>query len=146
MIYKNSYPTVALLLTMLLTFNISCKEKEDLAEVRNIAESFADLYFNWRYVEAMEYVDSSCIQKLRFVASQVTDNDLRFFLSKENAANVEVMQVVENSSDNITVTLLIENFLQKDTIGRPPVLREGQEISIQLARKDKHSPWLVTSW
>lgn len=145
MIHKFTYHQLCLFLILALTLTVSCQEQSDKKESLQTARKFAELYFNWRYPEAVEYADSTCIQMLRFMVSQISDDDITLIQEKVSPATVDIKDVLFESDDSIVVLVRAKDFLQMKTIGKPAILQKEGDFTILLTKKGPKSPWKISS-
>ena len=145
MIQKFTHHPLWLFLTGVLILAASCQGQKEDKESLHIAKEFASLYFNWQYPEAMEYADSSTVQMLRFMASQVNKEDIELLKEKEESSNVVVKEILSETNDSIVVLVHAEDFFQMEAIGKPAVHYEEGDFTFLLTRKAPKSPWRVSS-
>ncbi len=115
---------------------VSC-DSSDKNQVDDVAEAFAKEYFNWRYVESMPYVTSESAEYMKFLATNVTEDDVALLRSMESGAEVKV-ESTEMADDDSTAYAEVEvdNFCHADTIGRPAKLHESATATLMLVRRD----------
>ncbi len=99
-----------------------CSSHEgDEDQLREDADSFATYYYNWHFDRALRFCTPESEPWLRYMASNVTQEDVDSLRAKEEDATVEIGDITyHGEGDSATVTVNVSNFLQMDSIGKAP--------------------------
>lgn len=113
---------------------MGCQSHEGSKEqMENAIDSFATHYYNWHFAEALKYCTPTSERWLRYMASNVHEEDIDLLRSKEEDATIEINDI-DFHDDEVTATarITISNFLQMDTIGQAAHLIEQATFPLQL--------------
>lgn len=138
-----SHRSISLFVSFLLLLLSSCMHNDEKDEALQVAHDFAELYFNWRYTEAMTLADSTCQKELRFLASQVNENDVRALNQREVPASVEITSIETKDGNNYTIEIHAENFLEMDAIGQDAKLVKEAFFNLKVKQVDGKKKWKV---
>lgn len=122
----NKSITSMMIVTTMLTCGISfcngCRSHEgDEDQLREDADSFATNYFNWHFERALEFCTPNSELWLRYMASNVNQEDVDSLRGKEEDATVEIKDITyHGDGDSATVTVTVNKSLQMTSIGKPP--------------------------
>lgn len=120
------------ILSIIILF-ISCSN-QNKQEAEKTAKKFAESLCNMDYKEAAELSTPQSFPLIHFIASNVTDNNIKM-IKKAGKAKVTILRSNINEKKTIgTVTCQINNYLQID------YLNNGNSMIIN---KQKHSFQLV---
>lgn len=141
----NRLISLALLFSSTSLLLLSCgSDKEE--QVNDVAENFAKEYFNWRYCEAMPYVTAESSEQMKFLASNVTEDDVQLLRSMESGAEITIEDSRVADGDSVAyVNVAIENFCHADTIGRPARLNESAKATLMLVHRGEKWQVVVSS-
>lgn len=100
---------------------INCKETatDPDSSMSDKAQAFAEAYFNYDYQEAVKHVTPESERWLRFAASNITQEDIDAVNAQPMAASVETEEVDWENDTTASVTVVVRDFIQKDSIGKP---------------------------
>ncbi len=131
--------TLKLCLSLLLF--VSCGPgSDDDHTAQQIAESWAEAYFNADYHQAAEYVTPESTKWLHFAASNTTEADLQ--LLNQHHAEVESDDDFTVANDTLrVVTLTVRNGLAPTSFGQAPSQQEESKYLITVVKRD--SGWYV---
>lgn len=132
----------ALLFAILLA---GCAEADSTRQVRSAAESFSSSYFSCRYVQAATLVTPACLPRLRFVASQLTEEDIHCIRTKTEPLELDVQSASLLNDSTAEVLVEARNFMQPDTLGRPCRLVRTARFTL-LLRRQADGQWLVDAF
>lgn len=139
-----SFVTVLLMGCMCLS---SCKSKEDKEiearndSIRACAQTFADSFFNMRYRAAVEYCTPRSRNVIKFIASNVSQDDLATVAQDRNGASVAIQSLkVNKAADAAEVRCRVSNFLNWDSIGVDGRLT-SRNITLQVVKSN--NKWKV---
>lgn len=127
---------------LLATLLAACGHADTDEQVREAAERFANAYFNYDFKTALSLCTPESERWLRFSASNVTEADLEALRAMESGAEVATADVESLGTDAATVSVTVDNFLQRDTIGRPGHVENGQTFRLNLSLRQ--GKWLVS--
>ena len=125
----------------------SCKSKEDKEiearndSIRMCAQAFADSFFNMRYRAAVEYCTPRSRNVIKFIASNVSQDDLATVAQDRNGASVAIQSLkVNKAADAAEVRCRVSNFLNWDSIGVDGRLT-SRNITLQVVKSN--NKWKV---
>lgn len=98
---------------------MGCEEKEadPDAKVVAFAAAFADAYFNMDFTKARGMVAPEDVKWLRFMASNVTQEDVDLLNAQEEGATAEAEGYERLDDSTLVVTMCVRNYLVKDSLG-----------------------------
>ena len=108
--------------------------------LEDVAEDFGEAWFNWRYVDVQSMVTPSSMQRVRFAASNVTQEDLDA-VNNADEATVTVDGVEIDSDTSAVVRYVVENYMSPKHIGEAPVLVE--ECTKEFRFVNRGGKWLA---
>jgi len=106
-----------LLFFILSAFVIACSEQHQYDEMNDCAVQFADSYFNYKFAEALKQCSSESEKWIRFVASNVSADDIHTLNAREKPAKAEAVESHFVNDTIGTVALKVHNYLSSDSIG-----------------------------
>lgn len=111
---------------------MGCSSHEgDEDQLREDADSFAIYYYNWHFDRALKFCTPNSEPWLRFMASNVTQEDVDSLRAKEEDATVQVNAITyHGDGDCATVSVSVANFLQMDSLGKAPHRIEAATFSL----------------
>ena len=132
----NRLKSLAFILSSTSMMLLSCgSDKKE--QVNDVAEAFAKEYFNWHYCEAMPYVTAESSEQMKFLASNVTEDDVQLLRSMESGAEIKIEDCNIADGDSVAyVNVTIDNFCHADTIGRAASLHESANATLMLKHRD----------
>lgn len=134
MFYRLKSLAFILFPTSILLVSCGSDKKE---QVNDVAEAFAKEYFNWHYCEAMPYVTAESSEQMKFLASNVTEDDVQMLRSMESGAEIKIEDCNITDGDSVAyVNVTIDNFCHADTIGRAASLHESANATLMLKHRD----------
>ncbi len=141
----NRLKSLVLLLSSTSLLLLSC-ESDTKEQVNDAAEGFAKEFFNWHYCEAMPYVTAESAEYMKFLATNVTEDDVQMLRSMESGAEINVENCNITDGDSVAyVDMTIENFCHADTIGRPAILHESAKVTLLLMHRGEKWQAVVSS-
>ena len=130
-----------IILTIAVTF-FSCgadKHKESERETaENTALAAAQSIYTLRYKEAMKHCTASSVNELKYMASILTQTDIDVLNNSEKPLLVSIDDFEWKSEDSdsaATVSIVVENFLQLDSINRNGEIKDKATIRYQLVKE-----------
>ena len=105
-------------------------------KVRERATAFAGAYFNYDFTSARKLVTEESVKWLEFAASNVTQEDVDLYNSVEEPATVEIDDYQYVNDTISIVTVLVENYLQKDSINRTATISDQGTFRLTLVLRD----------
>lgn len=114
----------------------SAGEFSDEEDLKEVADSFATKYFNWRFPEAMAYTTESSAQWIRYAASNVSQEDVDALRMKNTNATVAIDNVSINYTDSTaTVDITVKDALMMDTIGTTANLKATASYTLNAEKR-----------
>ena len=109
------YPTMKrklyILLFSILCIGSSCQEKPQQNQIEDVAASFCTAFYNYNYPEAKEWVTSTSLPYLSFLASNIQQSQLEQ-LKVQEPANISIIaSQIEPDTKSATVICEIKNAL-----------------------------------
>lgn len=93
----------------------STSEKE---KVENVADSFATALYNYDYGKALKLGDDDSKKAIYLITGNLTEKDMEVIRNARTGASVKVTDVdMDREDSTAVVTLKVENFFMKDSIG-----------------------------
>lgn len=128
------------LLFLILLF--SCGEKGREERLKERVDSFATAYFNFRFDRAAAYTTEESERWLRYLASNVQQEDVDAINDMERCATIRIDEVSCQENDtNAKVRITVNDFLQMDTIGTRGKVVKRAQFTISVVYRDEN--WLV---
>lgn len=123
---------VSMGLCMLAGCQVSEGSREQLtADV----DSFATLYFNWRFPDALKYCTPESEQWIRYAASNVHQADVELLRNKGEDATVSIDDIQLSDDETTAIaSVTVSNFLQMDSIGQEAHLVGQACFQLSLAK------------
>ncbi len=104
------------------------------------ATAFAQYFYNWDLVKAADYVTAETQQQLKFLASQLEEEDFTRLNEKDEAdTEVENMQLLNDTTAEITVN--VENAYVIGAIGEPGSNLEQLKQQFTMRHEKKNGRW-----
>ena len=124
----------------------SCNDARTKADKRLVerTDSFATSFFNWRYVEAVDFCTENARKQLVFLASNVGEGEVEMLRTMEKSASVETGMPQFVRADSAIVDVAVSHFLKPDSIGREAKLVDFEVYRISL--RAESGKWLVSEW
>lgn len=128
------------------TLATACNPKLAVKQLQlsETVDSFATYYYNWQFREARNFVTDESEIWLRYMASQVSENDLELLNSRNEAATCETADVTFENDSTATVAIVVGNHLHMDSIGQKPVVRDESRASLRVVFDKGRNRWLVS--
>lgn len=104
--------------------------------VEKTAMAWAEAYFNYDFSGAEKYVTPESQKWLSFAASNVSQDDIDELRQKKEGATISVDDYEECNDSTAVVTMEVNGFLLRDTIGRPGHIANGLRYQIVVVRRD----------
>ncbi|MDD7318652.1 MAG: hypothetical protein SOZ80_01240 [Prevotella sp.] len=127
------------IIAVALSFTImSCNLSETItpSAESDVAEKFANEFFNLRYKNSAKYCTKESEQWLKFAASQIGEEDLAVLRNAEDGATVEI-ENVESGETESKVTVRVSNYFEADTIGKPGRIADEGLFRLSLVKENR---------
>lgn len=98
-----------------MSFSSCSRESEQL---ETCVDSFAQSYFRWQFREAMNSCDTTSYRWLRFVASQVTQDDVDSLRGMKGDVTCSMGSAHVVNDSMAIVEVRVAHFLRMDSLGR----------------------------
>ena len=131
------------LLATLLLVGCQGQTSDPSRQVARSVEDFVSSYYNWQYHQALRYVTPESERWLSFMASQVQESDLEELRKQEQAPTFQIDSIAMHPDSTALAIVTVSNFLQADSFGQPPTLREQATIHLNLVYSRQKQNWLV---
>ena len=112
-------------------------------QIARSVEDFVGTYYNWQYHKALSYVTPESERWLSFMASQVQESDLEELRKQEQPPTFQIDSIATHPDSTALAIVTVSNFLQADSFGQPPTLREQATIHLNLVYSRQKQNWLV---
>ena len=126
--------SMALFAMLLLSCNSPFSVNPSNAE--DVAETFAESYFNHRYKNSAKYCTQESEKWISFAASQITKEDIEILHGLEEEASVEVSDVSGDDTE-CHATIKVTNYFETDTIGKAGHVVDEGVFDIILVKEGK---------
>jgi len=101
-----------------------------------VATKWGEAYFNYDFERAAKYATPESRKWLAFAASNVYQADVDLLREQEQGASVSVDDYQATSDTSCVVSLEVDNFLLRDSIGKAGHIVSGCRFSIPLVRRE----------
>ncbi|MGI6233276.1 MAG: hypothetical protein ACOYJF_10605 [Prevotella sp.] len=133
---------VLVFLFILATTFSSCRH-EDTDEVESLVDTFSTAYFNWQFFLLQPYVTDDSQPCLRYLSSQINQNDIDTLRALPEGAKVEVNAIdYFDRADSATATVSVKHYLKMNQLGKVGTLTEASVYRIPLKKYD--GKWKVS--
>ena len=128
--------------TILLWCFSSCGHINQSDSAEACVDSFSQHYFNWQFQCSMPFVTPTSQKWLRYVASQVQQDDVEQLRNMPQGATYKIINVDTEDGDSVAVShVLVRDFLCMDTIGKKSHVVDETTYEIKLHFQG--GKWLV---
>lgn len=125
MAIKNNLINISTVFFATLLFSCNMPSSVNPSNAEDVAEAFAENYFNLRYKNSAKYCTQESEKWISFAASQITREDIELLHGLEEEASVEVSDVSGDDTE-CHATIKVTNYFEADTIGKKGhVVNEG---------------------
>ena len=119
--------------TILLWCFSSCGHIHQSDSAEACVDSFSQHYFNWQFQQSMPFVTLTSQKWLRYVASQVQQDDVEQLRNMPQGATCKIINVDTEDGDSVAVShVLVRGFLCMDTIGKKSHVIDEATYEIKL--------------
>lgn len=130
----------------LLPIALSCDRlarngNDDTETIKSVAEDFSDSYFNYRFDKAMKYCTNDEKKAISYIATNITEDDIRMLRDKEDAATCETGDITLVNDSCADVECTVNDYYAKSIIGKAGEIRQKSEYTLRLVRENNR--WLV---
>lgn len=132
---------VTILLAVMLSVTCSCSENNEEDAIRNCATTFANAYFNYKYNAALRNTTAESEKWIRYVAGNLTQEDLDKINSCEDTADCVVTDLQQETDTTVLATLEVSNAFLPDTIGKAGRMIDKGNVNLTL--KKRNGQWAV---
>ena len=134
--------TLLILICTFFCFSCHTKQDKEQKEITELADSFATRFYTWHFIEAMNFSDNDMKMHLTFLASNVSEEDLKLLLETNMVPKISVKQVTIKDAGNAIADIELHDVYMMDTIGYMAHL--CPEIKQQLLIKRYGETWKVS--
>jgi hypothetical protein len=132
MLMRLLYLFVIAILTACVDINSHGSKQADEAAVR-----WAEAYFNYDFNQAQRLTTSDSHKWLRFVATNLTEQDLEVIRQQDEPAHVKLIACDIESDSTWTAVVEVNNYVFPDSIGQPAELVEdSRQFKVSVVRQD----------
>ena len=122
-------------LLLLTAFQVGCDwGTESNQAVMNIAQSWAEAYFNCDYHDAEQYITTESQKWLRFAASNTTEQDLQ--LLQAHDVTIETTDDTVCNDTLHVVTLQVSNYLAPTALGDSVAIASQGVFQVTVVKRD----------
>lgn len=100
------------------------------------ATAFAEAYFNYDLTAACKLTTPETQDWLRFVASNINEEDIEVLNARSEGAMVTLTQCEMVNDTMCEAHVVVDNYLVADSIGRPLQLRHNDDYQLTLVLRD----------
>lgn len=138
--HSNTY-IIATLFTLIFPLAFSCNEDKEEEIIKNCATTFANAYFNNKYNTALQNVTTESGKWIRYVAGNLTQEDLDKINACDDTADCVVTDLHQENDTLAHATLEVTNAFIPDTIGKAGrMINKG---NVELTLKKCNGQWAV---
>lgn len=109
--------------------------------IGDVAQTWADSYFNFDYDKAQTLTDTDSHKWLSLAASNITEDDITVIRAQQTGASVNVRSVEMKGENEATVGIEVTDLLVADSIGKPMRPISSAIYNINMVRCGER--WLV---
>lgn len=136
------YRKLPLLSLAIALLSVACGQAGADKQVRQAADAFAAAYFDYDLAAAIPLCTPESERWLRFAASSISEADLDVLRSMDEGADASPSQIESLGDTVATVSVAVDNYMQRDTIGRAGHVVDGQVYHFRLVQRG--GKWLVS--
>lgn len=129
-------PITVLLLMLMLFTAYSCSNNQDEDTIKNSATTFANAYFNNKYAVALHNSTAESEKWIRYVAGNLTQEDLDKINACEDTAECTVTDLQQISDTTAQATLEVTNAFLPDSIGKAGHMIDKGKVKLTLRKRD----------
>jgi len=118
----------------------SCSDKEE--QLKTSVDSFSQAYFGWRLLKAISYSDASSERWLRFVASQITQDDIDSLRGQVGNVSCSLGKVHVLNDSMAIVDVHVANFFRMDSLGS--ISRVDEVVTYEIPVAFHNGFWKVS--
>ncbi len=112
----------------------SCNHKGE--QLETCVDSFAQSYFRWQFRKAMNSCDMASYPWLRFVASQITQNDVDSLRAQKGDVDCSLGRIQLLTSSAAIVDVQVANFFSMDSLGKVSLVKKEMTFGIPATLHD----------
>ena len=105
-----------------------------ISDAEDVANAFAESYFNLRYKNSLKYCTKESEQWISFAASQINEDDIKSLRGLEEEASVEV-ENVSGDDAKCHAKVIVSNYFEADTIGKTGHIVDEGVFDITLVKE-----------
>ena len=132
---------VTILLAVMLPVTYSCSGNKEEETIKDCATAFANAYFNHKYNAALRNATVESKKWIRYVAGNLTQEDLDKINSCDDTANCVMTGMQQETDTTALATFEVTNAFLPDTIGKAG--RMIDKGNVNLALKKRNGQWTV---
>ena len=133
------------LIMLSLSMMVACSDKkaESVKAVEEKAMAFAEAYYRYDLGTASQLATPEATRQLKFVASNITQDDIDLLNSQTEGPIFEVVDCQPLSDSLWRAHLSVSHYMEMDSIDGPMRLRDEGEAELTLVFRNRK--WLVKS-
>lgn len=135
---------IPFLTVICILFFVACSKNyksEDEENITHITDNFAEQYFNFNLKQALTLCTPESEKWIRFMASNITQEDIDVLKEKEDDATCETDEITYINDTSAYVKCHIYNVMKIDTIGQPGKVSEHEIYNINVVKRG--GKWMV---
>ena len=125
---------IATLLLLLVLASCNYVSSVNPSDAEDVANAFAESYFNLRYKNSLKYCTKESEQWISFAASQINEDDIKSLRGLEEEASVEVENVSGDDAE-CHAKVIVSNYFEADTIGKTGHIVDEGVFDIMLVKE-----------
>lgn len=130
-------------------FFIECTQQSSITQLDERVDSFANHYFNSRYIKAIPYCTPESEQWLLYASSQITQADIDLLKGLSEGASYETnVNSFHDTDTTASVEIVASNYFVIDTIGGAGRIEKEKSFVFELRKRGgvwlihlDHNPW-----
>lgn len=105
------------------------------------ADSFAQSFFRWQFQKSSSYCDAASQRWLRYIASQVTQDDVDSLKAMESDVKCSLGGFSLENDSVASIEVHVSNYYRMDSLDKVTLVKDESEYKFQMVRTN--GLWLV---
>lgn len=116
---------------LILPFS-SCANSDK--QLTSCADSFAQSFFRWQFQKSSTYCDESSQRWLRYMASQVTQDDIDSLKATESDVECTLGGFCFDNDSMASIEVHVSNYFRMDSLDKITLVKGESEYNFQMVR------------
>lgn len=124
---------LAVFCCFLLILPFSSRANSD-KQLTSCADSFAQSFFRWQFQKSSTYCDESSQRWLRYMASQVTQDDIDSLKATESDVECTLGGFSFDNDSMASIEVHVSNYFRMDSLDKITLVKGESEYNFQMVR------------